>query len=724
VKEQDVTLGAWGDDFKLVLRPDGVAILTLDSKTGANSLSSPVISRFGQALDFVKTESSIKALILTSEKRDIFIVGADIREILRVQELDTAKKLTGEGHVMLNKVLALKMPVVAAVDGICFGAGLELILCCDKRIATEHPTTVFGLPEVNIGLIPGLGGTQRLPRLIGLKTALEMILSGEPITARRAQEIGLVDALVSKDELLDEAARHALELRDSNFDREKNRAEIDARQEEADGGKQKRLNLLKITDRAVRVKTRGLYPSPKKAIDSLEKGISEGLEAGLQFETDAFAELAVSQISKNMINFYISKEMAVQTARRAMEDVGRVTTIGIIGGGRMGIEIAENTAYNGLNVLLKSSSPERAKLAVEKLTKRVEKLYSENPDYHDRTPPTMEVVDTDDDLRAAQLVVESVYEDIDLKNKVMYELSRVVPASCILASNTSSFAISNMSQFSNKPERVVGLHFFSPVDRLPLVEVVTHERTDPVALKKAMAFVGQIGKVPLAVKDSPGFLVNRLLTMFLNDSARMGSERVPLNWIEDAALNFGLPISPFWLFDELGWDLCNKVCRLLYEKYGKRYQPPLMLDNILPHGYEGKRTNAGLYLWDDSGKRLGMNVEFFPKVDLCVSDEKPDEATATLIRDRLFLPMIDEAARCLEDKVVRKARDIDLALGLGIAFPRFRGGLLRYADDLGLDYVVERLEEIYSKYEPDREISGLLLSLKNEGRRFYGLGQS
>lgn len=722
VKEQEITLGAWGDDLRLTLLPSGVGVLSINSKAGSNALSSEVIKCFGEGLDFVKNEPQIKALILASEKPNIFIVGADIREILKTQDPAVGRALTTNGHIVLNKLLALKMPVVAAVNGICFGAGLELIICADKRIASDDPSTKIGLPEVNIGLLPGLGGTQRLPRLIGLKPALEIILSGEPVSSKKALELGIVDRIVSKDKLIDTASEQALQLLESNFDRAAMRAEIEAKVEEADGGLQKRLSTLKITDRAVRVRTKGLYPAPKKVMEVIEKGLKEGLEAGLEHETAAFADLAVSSIAKNMINFYISKEMASQTARRAL-DAGGVTTLGVIGSGRMGAELAEQAASHHMNVLLKSSSPDKAKAAVEKLSKRTEKLFAENADYQDKQLPTIEAVETNEDFRAAQLVVEAVYEDIDLKNKLVYEVSRVVPQGTIMASNTSSFAISNMSQFSANPDRVIGLHFFSPLDRLELVEVITHERTNADVLKKALAFVGQLGKVPIPVKDSPGFLVNRLLCCFLNDGARMGSEKIPLNWIDDTAINFGLPFGVFWLFDDLGWDLCNKVCRLLHTKFGTRYTPPLMLDNILPFGFEGKRTNQGLYLWDESGKRLGWNTEFMPKAGICISDEKPDEETVRLIQDRLFLPMIDEAARCLEDKVVRKAREIDLALGLGIGFPRFRGGLLRYADDLGIDYVVERLEMIYSEYEPRREISGFLRNLHKEGRRFYGLGQ-
>jgi len=721
VKEQTTTLGAWGDEFELVLRPSGVAVLTMNAPGGVNALSSEVISHFGQALDFVLNEPEVKALVLTSGKKNIFIVGADIREILRIQKKAEAHELTTRGHLVLQKLSKLPMPVVAAIDGICFGGGVELILCCDKRIATNDQNTSFALPEVNLGLIPGLGGTQRLPRLIGLKAALELIMSGEPIDVQQAQAIGLIDHVVDRDVLLETAANKALELIEQNFDRDKIKAERELASEESDGGASKRINLLKITDRAVRVRTRGLYPSPRKAIEAIQKGLEEGLAVGLLNEAEIFAEMAVSSMAKNMINFYISKEMAVQTARRARQEFGNVTTMGIIGTGEMGSEIAALAIAKNINVILKGSSEEKTVAAADVLMKRTEALF---PGKNGEKQPVIEAAEVNLDLRPAQLIVEAVYEDPDLKNKVIFEISRAASPGCVIASNTSSFAISNLSQFSDKPERIVGLHFFNPVDRMPLVEVITHARTDQEVLKKAIAIVDQMGKVPVTVKDSPGFLVNRLLTVFLEEAARMGDEGIPLNWIEDAALAFGMPISPFWLVDELGLRLCNKVTRLLFEKLGARFEPPAMLDGLLQHEFDGRKTGAGIYLWDESGKRLGLHKELLDKIPhMTIVEGKADEHTAKLITDRLFLPMIDEAARCLEEKIVRKAKDIDLALILGIAFPRFRGGLLRYADDLGIEYVVKKLEEIYERYEPAREISGLLLNLHKDGRRFYGLGQ-
>lgn len=720
VKEQETTLGAWGDDFTLVLRPSGVGVLSMNSRGGVNALSSPVIAHFGQALDFVRSEPSIKALVIASDKKDMFVAGADIREILRTTDAAVALDLTVRGQVVLTKLLEMPIPTVAAVDGICLGAGLEMIICCDKRIASSNPNTLIGLPEVNIGLIPGLGGTQRLPRLIGLKDSLELIISGEPVSVEEAHRSGIIDQITDKDSLIDEAANLALTMVREKFDRNKYRAEREARAEEADGGLSKRQMMLKVSDRAVRVRTRGLYQVPRKAIEAIERGLVEGLELGLKNEAAIFADMAVSTMAKNMINLYISKEMAVQIAKRARTELGDVTTIGVIGSGQMGMEIAEIAIKNHVNVVLKGSSEEKAQDAVNTLRKKTERLSSP-----DEKEVVIEAAADNDDLRPAQLVIEAIYEDVDLKNKVLFEISRAVSANCIIASNTSSFAVSNLSQFSDKPERVIGMHFFNPVDRMPLVEVVTHARTNQESIQKAMALLDQMGKVPVVVKDSPGFLVNRILSMFLTDSARMTTESIPMNWIEDVTINFGMPLGAFTLVDELGLELCNKVTRLMFDKFGQRFQPPDLLNGILPYGNDGKKMLKGMLLWDESGRRLGYNREMLDKIPGVVfSDDKPDEATATLIRDRLFLPMIDEAARCLEDKIVRKARDIDLALVMGIAFPRFRGGLLRYADDLGIDYVYEKLTEIYTKYEPAREISGFLTSLHKEGRRFYGLGQS
>jgi 3-hydroxyacyl-CoA dehydrogenase/enoyl-CoA hydratase/3-hydroxybutyryl-CoA epimerase len=327
-------------------------------------------------------------------------------------------------------------------------------------------------------------------------------------------------------------------------------------------------------------------------------------------------------------------------------------------------------------------------------------------------------------LSDAEIIVEAVTEDLDLKGKIVFEVSRATPAGTILASNTSSFSISEMARASASPESFIGLHFFNPPDRMPLVEVITHERTSPEILRRAMAVSGQLGKVPVVVKDSPGFLINRLLGGFLLEAARMAYERVPLNWIERAAVNFGMPMGPLVLFDELGWDLTSQVGRQLHLEFGERLKPPPLMNSALATGLSGKSTAAGFYLWDAAGRKLGFNRDLLERIDLVVSDEQPGEDDETLIRDRLILPMIDEAARCLAEKIVRKPKDVDLAIIIGIGFPPFRGGLLRYADELGIDYVTNRLGEIYTAYRPHRQVSEMLSSMREAGRSFYGLGSS
>ncbi len=727
------TIGSWSDSLTLDLLPSGVALLSFNVKGGPNLLSSEVLNYYKASLDLIEKDDSVKAVVINSPKPDQFLLGADIREILKFENRGQAADLARRGQESFNRMLKMSKPFVAAISGMCLGGGLEISLCCDARIAAESPKVLLGLPEVSLGVVPGLGGTQRLYRMIGLKVALEMILSSEPISYLRALDLGLVDAICTPDQLLAVAEAKAIDLVKSNGAHLAERARREQEVEEKEGGLAKRQSLLKMSDRAVRIKTRGYYPAPRRAIEIIQTGLTEGLEAGLQAEVDAFGDLASSAIARHMINLYISKEMAVQIGNRALEQAGHVTTLGIIGTSTMGTGIAELALASGASVLLKGSSPEKSAREAARLNKKIEVLRGEKDsegaknDSADSAEgyPRVSVAETDDDLRPAQIIIEAVTEDLDLKNKVIYELSRLVKNDCIIASNTSSFAVSNLSQFSNRAERVIGMHFFNPVDRMPLVEVVTHERTDASVLKRALALVAQLGKVSITVKDSPGFLVNRLFCLYMLEAARMMDEGVPLNWIEDVAINFGMPIPPMGLYDEIGWKLSSNVADMLCQRLGTRHlPPPVMYRTVALGDLDGKRTGGGYYKFDDSGRRTSLDAETCKRTLVNLADEKADEETQRLIRDRLFLSMIDEAARCLAEKVVRKPRDIDLALVLGIGFPPFRGGLLRYADDLGIDYIVERLDEIYLKFEPKRQVSDMLRSLQSQKRRFYGLANA
>jgi 3-hydroxyacyl-CoA dehydrogenase len=369
-------------------------------------------------------------------------------------------------------------------------------------------------------------------------------------------------------------------------------------------------------------------------------------------------------------------------------------------------------------VTVQGSSPEKSEAQAERLRKR-------GADFKNGTGETPEVTAaiTDDEFHDSQVILEAIKEDVDAKNKFVFEISRAVGQDCIIASNTSSFPISHLAQMSNKPERVIGLHFFSPIDRMPLVEVITHERTNSDVLKRAIALVGQLGKVPVVIKDSPGFLVNRLLVSFIFEATLLAEEGVPLNWIDEAAVNFGMPMGPFALLDHLGWTLGMGVGDVVNRKFGERLKPALSIHKSMNKLIdEIGDDKARYYLVDDSGKHRGFDESTISKLRMKLSSEKPSEVELKNICDRLFLPMVDEATRCLEEKVVRKARDVDLAIIVGAGFPAFRGGLLRYADDLGIDYVVTKLEEIYAHSNSVRTVSKMLKSMQEVGRRYYGLG--
>ncbi|MBZ0189912.1 MAG: 3-hydroxyacyl-CoA dehydrogenase family protein, partial [Candidatus Obscuribacterales bacterium] len=358
---------------------------------------------------------------------------------------------------------------------------------------------------------------------------------------------------------------------------------------------------------------------------------NEGIEKGLEAEIDGFAKMAVSSIAKNMISVYFTREMAAQTAKRAMDKFGAIDSLGIIGSGSMGKGIAEIASQSGMDLLVRSSSKEKSQIEVERLKKRL----SENC-----TDKMVKASDNFQDFANLDMVVESVYEDLELKKQIIEKVSRHMSKDAILATNTSSFSIKELAQFSEKPENLLGLHFFYPVDRMPLVEIIAHDKCSPAIEKKAIAFVGQLGKVPILVKDSPGFLVNRLLCAFLLEATRILDEGVPLNWIDSVATKFGMPMGPFELCDELGWGLTTSVAKLLHSKFGKRLEPPSLMERALAMGLDGKKTNAGCYYWEDSTRKIGLNDEFIKQAGVCMSDQLVDETSAIKIRDRLFLPMI------------------------------------------------------------------------------------
>jgi 3-hydroxyacyl-CoA dehydrogenase/enoyl-CoA hydratase/3-hydroxybutyryl-CoA epimerase len=696
--------------LKIDRAADGVATLWFDCAGKVNVLGDATMKELRELVKEIKADNSIKALLIASAKPDTFVSGADLHELLGFQSLEQAHALASEGQAVFNSLENLGKPIVAAINGPCLGGGLEVTLCATRRIATNNPLTIIGLPEVRLGLIPGLGGTQRLPRLIPVKQALDFILEASPTSAAQALELGIIDEVVEPSELLDRARALALELvagGEASFQRKAKPAE----------DPEKLKKLFALMERSVKIRLKGHYPAPLKAIDCVRLSQSTTLLEGLAQEASYFAELAFSNTSRNLIQFFFSQDFVTRSAARTAERSVKkpLKTLGIIGSGIMGTEIAHAAIAQGLDVRIKTSSEEKA----EQIRSR------EN--HH----PEITVSADYSILKDCDLVLEAIIEDAEVKQKLLSELESYVSDDCIIASNTSSIELIELGQNLTKPERFVGTHFFYPVSKMQLVEVASHPSTSAATNAMALGLVTKLEKTPISVKDSTGFIVNRLLTTHLMEASRLADSGVPLNWIEEAAVQFGLPMGPFTLVDELGIKLCITVARQLYMSFGERFTPPTVMEATDAAGFTGKSKDNGLYMWDGA-KKGDFNPRFIEHNKLILSSEKPDEKTIAELQDKLILPMVDEAARCLEEKVVRKARELDLAMIIGAGFPAFKGGPLRYADQTGIADIIDRVQKVYAEMSvtprytntesQTRTVSHMLTTLSEQGRRFYASG--
>lgn len=692
-------------------KSSGVALILLDVPGKVNLLTQEAMDQFEVALASLERDSDVKAIAIVSGKPDTFVTGADLHELIKLTEASQALAVATRGQQTLDKLSAVTKPTVAGINGVCLGGGLELALACDKRIATDEKITELGLPEVRLGFVPGLGGTQRLPRLIGVKAAVEMILTAKTITAHKALELGLIDQLVKADHLLDAVEAMALELSQTGKPAPSNKALEEMTPE-------KRKSFFAMSERVVRIRTKGHYPAQTRALEVIQKGLNEGLSVGLKAEAQAFAELSVTEVSRNLVFLFFTTEFIRLSALNTYQKTGasKLTTIGIVGGGMMGTALAQVAALSGLRVMLKTVHDDRQKQVVDKLKEVVDRSESEGR--------KGEIVSASDfeALREADVIIEASAEDEQTKKAVLEKISQIAKKDCLIATNTSSLSVGKLADYVTDKKCFLGLHFFHPVEKMPLVELVPQNATSREAIGKASGFVCNLGKMPVSVKDSPSFLVNRLVSFYLGQAARLALQNHPLNWIEEACLDFGMPMPPFMLADEIGLDVTYYCARALENAFGPRMAPPLMLKQMIEVGLLGKKSGRGIYYYNESGKKLDFEPKLFSALTCIVSDEKADQAHRTSLAESIILPMIDEAARCLDERVVRRPREIDLCAVLGMGFPPFRGGLLRYADSLSMPSLIEKLERIYWDMKLDVQVSAHLKKLDKEGRAFYTRG--
>ncbi len=718
--------GAW----RLEDEGDGIFRLVFDLPGDkVNKLTSAVLEDLDRILDAIAREPEVKALVVCGGKEasGTFIAGADIHEIRSVTNAADATEKARRGQQILGKIAAMPAVTIAAIHGSCLGGGTELALACDLRIATHSPKTRIGLPEVQLGILPGFGGTQRLPRLVGIQRALPAILGGKPLRVEQAARIGLVDRVVYPDLLRREAkafANKALLGGGKKFRPQRRKQGLVARAVERFGWGR---SLIRWWTRKSIEKLSGThYPAPYRALDSVIHGFGRSLEDGLAYEASLVGELAASPVSKNLIDLFLSSEEARRGKRGGgvgAADATRGRRIGVVGAGVMGGGIAAILAQKGFRVRMKDIAPEALQAGLRKVHELYAGLQRKRRMTRREAANCMAAISVTADYSGfapAKLVIEAVVENMDVKKRVLREVEEKISPEAVLATNTSALSVTEIQSALSRPGRCVGLHFFNPVNKMPLVEVVRGRESSEEALQAAEVLARELGKTPVRVEDRPGFVVNRILSPYLNEAVRLLEEGFSPAAVDRAARKFGMPMGPFALLDEVGLDVAAKVAHTLHQAFGERARPPVSLEKLEAAKLLGKKGGAGFYLhpkrrlpWQ---KGLRINAAALRVCGVAGKGFLPDKDDLWV--KRLVYPIVNEAALVLDERIVERPSLVDLAMVLGTGFAPFRGGPLRFADATGLGEIVHFLDGTgESRMKP----CDLLRRLAREGSGFYDL---
>jgi 3-hydroxyacyl-CoA dehydrogenase/enoyl-CoA hydratase/3-hydroxybutyryl-CoA epimerase len=657
-------------NFKLTRDADGVAWLLFDREgASANTLSSDVMEEFDKILGELESQRPA-GLVIRSAKTSGFVAGADVNEFRGATDPGAVEKEISRAHAVIDRLEALRVPSVAVIHGFCLGGGLEVALACQMRIAIDGAR--FGFPEVMLGLHPGLGGTARFTRLVNPLQAMTLMLTGRNIDARRAKALGLVDAIAQE--------RHVKNaVRDAVFGRLK-RAQPGLLNTILNSGPARGFLASRMRREAAKTAPAEHYPAPYGLIDLWEKHGGDKA-AMLANEKTSFARLMVTPTAQNLIRvFFLRDEM-----KKLAGSGNKVAHVHVIGAGAMGGDIAAWCANEGMRVTLADMKAEPIAGAIKRAAELFGKIIrkpTQVRDALDRLVPDM----GGEGVRNADLIIEAVPEKLELKQKVYAGLEPRMKPGAILATNTSSIPLQDLRTTLQRPERLLGLHFFNPVSRLQLVEVVSHDGNDPALLKEALAFVGAIDRLPLPVKSSPGFLVNRALTPYMLEAMVMLDERVEQRLIDQAAEKFGMPMGPIELADQVGLDICLDVGDMLRSKFGDLLPPtPAWLREKVAKGELGRKSGRGFYTWKDGKAEKTPLPETGPRV----TDE---------MIDRLVLPMSNVCVACLREGIVDNADVVDGAMIFGTGYAPFRGGPLNYARTRGVENVVATLRRLADKF--------------------------
>lgn len=671
---------------------DDIAWITFDlPDERVNKLSRPVMARLEEILSELESRSGVRGGVVASGKDGMFLAGADVDEFQSITDGATAAEAVRAGQAIMDRIEALPFPVVAAIGGVCLGGGMEIALACDARVGSDHPKFQIGLPEVNLGILPAWGGTTRLPRLIGLARALDFIVRARSVDAKRAARLGIVDRVVAHPELERRAQELVRELQEG---RKPKRPKMSATEWLLSSNPIGRSILFSQAKKRVLAQTKGHYPAPLAVVDVLRRG-RRSKKRSLELEAEHVSELLPGRVCKNLVHLFFLNEAAKKDPGATAEprDVDRA---GLLGAGTMGGGIARILASRDIFVRVKDLNPEALgqglRAAREVFENRVKRRRMNRWELEQKMSLITPTVDFSGFARA-DVVIEAIVEDLEIKKNVLRELEPHVSNECIVATNTSTLSVSEMQRVLDHPERMGGFHFFNPVDRMPLIEVIRGNGTDDVTVASLVALAKRLGKTPVVVNDGPGFLVNRILGPYLNEAGHFLVEYGNISAIDRAFVEFGMPMGPLRLLDEVGLDVAQKAGKVLAAAFGERVVPSPALDELVAEGRLGKKAGRGFYRYD--GKKETPDATVLALVGV---DSKPVPASELI--ERALGLMVAEGARCLDDDIVGTPGELDLAMVMGTGFPPFRGGLMRYADTYGLDRITEDLKKWQDKLGP------------------------
>lgn len=706
--------------FQFEKTENQIGIITFDLKDEkVNKFSAVAVKELDALIDEVKNETSLKCLLFMSAKKGIFIAGADINEFEHIKTEQEGYEVGRKGQQVFQKIAGLPFPTIAVIDGASMGGGTEMTLACTYRLASDNPKTRIALPEVNLGILPGWGGTARLPRLIGLQRSLDIILTGKNLDAQRAYRSGVVDKVIPKEQVKQAALSFANDvIAGKNVLERSRRVQRGAFNKFLDKNFIGRKIVFSQARKAVMAKTHGHYPAPLEALKAIKKGLGKSVDKHLELEARALGRLIVTPISANLVKiFFWTEEVKKQNGTEKPETATLpVKKAAVLGAGVMGGGIAQLFAGRDIPIRVKDINYNAVAKAYQQAGKvlygKLKRRRITKFEYNHILQKITGTVDYSG-FNSVDFIVEAIVEDLAIKKKVFAELENEVRADTIIVTNTSSLLVNDMAEAFKKPERFVGMHFFNPVHMMPLVEVIRGKNSSDEAVATTFQLAKKLGKTPIVVNDGPGFLVNRLLVPYMVEAVSLLEEGFEIETIDKAMMNFGMPMGPIELFDEVGIDVAYKVAKILAQTMSDRMAESDILEKLVQNKRLGKKSGVGFYKYD--GKKKSSDAS----VNNLITVKSRSKMSAEELSRRMVYPMVNEAARCLQEKIAFRPQDVDLGMIFGTGFAPFRGGLLTYADTEGIDKIYESLNRFADQYGSRFKPTAALTEIKNSGKGFY-----